>query len=261
MDFFNNRRNQIIIGAVAAVLVILVAVAGWVYSDRGYLFTPPPQEVVMGDPADGVLGFYEPWLEAALSTSTDPYAQDLHKAPVLSLEVKKQIREGKGRSDNELDPVLCQVVTPLQTSARPVYENETNAQVVVVSRDKGQPEQAVVSLTKLNEGWYISDIRCTAGEVAPVREFSFDTEGFLVKSVPAPYKAGNWHLVFEQNGQPGHVVPLFFNAESSCTGFDGVAASCDISTFIEPSKALVQGEMSETGVTVKKLQLLEWEPE
>ena len=259
MDF-TNTRDRIIIGGVAAALFIIVIAAAWLYQSRGYLFTPPPQEVVMGEPVDIVLDFYNPWLEAVQGLTEDPYALGLHKAPVLSLELKKRIADAKNREAGEVDPVLCQTGTPNQISARPVYVREDSAQVLVVSRDKGDTEQAVVMLTRLNDGWYMSDILCSPGEFAPEREFSFDFEGFLLKSVKPPLAAGNWHLVFEQNGEPGHVVPLFFTAESSCTGFDGNAAACDPSALIEPSRARVQGEMSETGVTVKKLQLIEWEP-
>ena len=259
MDF-TNKRTQLIIGAAALVALALVIAAAWLYQSRGYLFTPPEQEVAMGEPVDIVLDFYTPWLAAVQATTTDPYKEGLAKSPILSLELRKKIRDGKDHGPAEADPVLCQVNTPTQITARPVFQHEDSAQVLVMSRDKEFPRQAIVSLLKYKDGWFINDIQCSLGEFAPEREFSFDTEGFLLKSVAPPLKAGTWHLVFEQNGQPGHVVPLFFNAESSCQEIDGTAGACDTSTFIEPSKARVQGEMSETGVTVKRLQHVEWEP-
>ncbi len=259
MDF-TNQRTRIIIAAAGVVVLALIAVAAWLYQSRGYIFMQPEQQVAIGEPVDIVLDFYTPWLAAVQSTTTDPFKEGLAKSPILSFELSKKIRSVKFDPATRTDAVLCQASVPTQITARPVFQDEENAQVLVVSRDKNVTEQAVITLTRYNDGWYLSDIQCSPGEFAPEREFSFDMEGFLLKSVQAPLKTGTWHLVFEQNGQPGHVVPLFFNAESICQDFDGSTAACDSSTFIEPSKARVQGEMSETGVTVKRLQHIEWEP-
>jgi hypothetical protein len=119
-----------------------------------------------------------------------------------------------------------------------------------MARPSGPPEQAIVTVTAQDGGWYISGIRCTPGEVPPEREFSFDNTGFLMKNVPPPLDATRWYLIFSENGEDGHFAPLDFGPESMCGD-----AVCDPSTFREQAEAHVQGEMTETGVVVKKVEI------
>jgi len=245
-----NRRTYIIGGIIAAILVV----ASLLFLLSTYLW-PSVQEVEAGRPVDVVLNFYEPWLAAVQATTTDPFALGLAKSPILSKDVRNQINKGKKHAPTEPDPVLCQTNIPTTVSARLISELEETAQVLVMSSDRTDPEQAVVTLRKLNEGWYIDGISCSPGEFGPEREFSFEREGHLLKSVPAPYNPEYWHLVFTQNEQAGNVVPLFFDAESKCTTRGKNETTCDPSLFVEASEASVQGQMSETGVTVKRLNL------
>lgn len=255
MPTFNtiNQRNLIIGGAVG---LALIAIGLALFFMRETIW-PTPQEVAVGEPVDIVLDIYTPWLEAVQGVTEGPYALGLDKSPVFSKELRKRISDAEGYKVGELDPVLCQVRVPTQITTRRVSQTETEAEVLVVSRDKAVTEQAIVELTALNGGWYIEDIRCSPGEFAPEREFSFDIEGFLLKSVVAPLNPNYWHLVYEQDGVQGYVAPLYFSTESMCTALDGSVAVCDPSTFIEPSKAHVQGEMTETGVKVKNVKLIQ----
>jgi hypothetical protein len=247
-----NRRTLIIAGiAVAAVVIIGVGV----FLAREALW-PSPQEVAFGKPVDIVLDFYTPWLAAVHATTTDPYTEGLAKSPILSKELRKRIQNEKGQADGSLDPVLCQTNIPMQISARPISQIDGKAQVLVVSRDKGQTAQAIIDLIALNEGWYIDNITCSPGEFGPEREFSFDREGHLLKTVPPPLNPEYWHIVFVENNMPGHVAPLFFSTESVCTTLKGDSGACDPSIFVPASKAHVQGEMTETGINVKRLTLL-----
>src|SRR6185503_17605630 len=103
-----------------------------------------------------------------------------------------------------LDPILCQTVVPKDITIRSVYEQKDKAQMLVTSKDKNVQKQAVVTLNKSDDSWVINEIKCTDGEVAPVREFSFEQEGFLIKtSVPKPFNNQNWHIVFTQDGRAG----------------------------------------------------------
>ena len=106
-----------------------------------------------------------------------------------------------------------------------------------------------------NNLWQITDISCATGELPPEREYSFEQNGFLLKNVPPPLNDDYWHLVFEQQGQPGHTVPLFFDENSQCVGADGITAVCNPDEFIEPSAAIVKGEMQEAGLTVQVVEL------
>lgn len=246
-----NRRTLIIAGIAVGAVIIGVGI----FLARESIW-PSPQEVAFGEPIDIVLDFYDPWLAAVQATTTDPYTEGLAKSPILSKELRKHIQKAKGQEDGSLDPVLCQTSIPTQISARPVSQIDGKAQILVVSREKTETRQAVVNLIALNEGWYIDNITCSPGEFGPEREFSFDTEGFLLKNVPAPFTSGQWHIVFAQNDVPGHVVPLFFSTESMCTNGKEAETVCDPSALVETSKVHVQGEMTETGAKVKRLTLL-----
>lgn len=242
-----NKRILFIAGiAVGAVVLAL----GLFFIVRA-LLPDAPQEVSMYEPTDVVRDFYKPWLDALLSTTTDPYREGLADAPILSKELRAHIKK-EGRAKDALDPVFCQPVIPPDFSTRTVFETPEKAELLVMSRPSGPPEQAIVSLTALNGGWYIENIRCSPGEFAPEREFSFDNEGFLMKNVPAPLNPELWHLIFTESEELGHYAPLIFTPESMCT-LDGKATVCDPSTFRELQEVHVQGEMTELGVEVKKV--------
>jgi hypothetical protein len=122
--------------------------------------------------------------------------------------------------------------------------------------EERSPNVAVVTLGGDTGEWLITDIRCAQGESGPEREFSFDREGHLLKSVPPPLNPDYWHLVFEENGINGHTAPLFFDESSTCVALDGTEATCNTDNFVDATKALVQGEMTESGVEVKRVTLL-----
>lgn len=246
-----NKKTLII--SAAALVVFIIAVG--LFLSKDYLW-PKPAQPVVGEPVDVVLEFYEPWLLAAQSTTTDPYKEGYAKSLLLSPELRNKVAKGKGRVDTEVDPVLCNTFAPLQLSTRLVSQLEGQAQVLVLSRDTVQTGQAVVDLIQEGEGWYINDITCSPGEFGPEREFSFDTEGFLLKSVVAPLNPAYWHLVFEQRGVAGYAAPLFFGPDSTCISTDKKETVCNPSTFVEPSRAHVKGQMTELGVEVKRVELL-----
>lgn len=251
MNQINKRK--LIIGGILVLAVVALGVG--LFLTKNSPWSSLSQEVVAGEPVDVVLDFYGSWLEALQGTSTNPFESGLAEDPILSSELRNRISDSKGVEGGP-DPVLCQTNIPVQISARLISELEDSAQVLVVSRDKTQPEQAIVTLKGLNEGWYIDSIECSPGEFAPPREFSFDREGFLLKSVVPPLDSNYWHLVFVENDVPGHVAPLLFSGDSMCTALDESQSVCDPNKFIEPSKAHVQGEMTETGVKVKRVKLL-----
>ena len=216
------------------------------------------QQTSRFDATDTVINFYDQWLKAAQEpTDADPDQKTLAKSPILSKALRDRLVKAQKNPDTTPDPVLCQTVTPEDISTRRVYEDAEMAQVLVMSRDKDVTEQAVVTLMKINDGWYIDNIECSPGEFAPEREFSFEKEGNLLKgSIPAPYNPEDWHLVFEQEGVPGNVVPLFFDSKSECTILDGDKTSCTPDQFTEATKVFVRGQMSERGVNVNFLEFV-----
>ena len=248
-----HNRTFIIAGVVA--LIVIVAVLFFSKGDSEQEVSE--QMVSTSDPMNTVLDFYDPWLSAVKASDTDPYQRGLNEEPLLSPELRTKLADMKDREIGEPDPVLCQTEAPTGISARRIYQNADEAQVLVMSTEPGQTAQAVVTLPRLNDGWYIKDITCSLGEFAPDREFTFEREGFLLKSVEPPLDPQYWHLVFEEDGRMGHTAPLFFGAESTCMALDGSQSTCDPNSFTEPSKAFVQGEMTEAGVEVKRVELRE----
>jgi len=235
-----------IIGAVVALVVIVLLV--WFFT-KGQA----QQQVSKFDATDTVGNFYGDWLKAIKEpANTDPNQADLASSPILSKALRDRLVKTLKQSPATPDPVLCQTTIPEKTSMRTVYENTDKTQILVMSQDKKVTEQALVTLIKYNTGWYIDDIQCSPGEFGPKREFSFEREGYLLKgSIPPPYNSKNWHLVFEENGEAGHVVPLFFDSESQCTSLDGSKSVCRPDQFTEATKVFVHGQMSERGVSVK----------
>jgi len=231
------------------IAVVLIVLGAWFFT-RG-----SGQEVSQLDVVDTVGGFYDQWLEAVKNPDADPSRADLANLPILSKTLRDKLNEALKQSD-ATDPVLCQTVVPENISMRTVSEDADRAEVLITSKDKKVTEQALISLVGQDGGWYIDDIKCSSGEFEEEKEFSFEREGFLLKSsVPSPYDSKNWHLVFAENGQDGHVVPLFFNTESQCTDLDGNKSACQPDKFTETTKVFVRGQMTERGVNVKQ-QLL-----
>jgi len=240
---------------ILSLIVIVVVVFGLIWLiNKG----PGEQQVSMFEPTDTVAGFYSQWLEAVKDpANADPDLKTLAKSPILSESLRDHLAKSRKDKDRTTDPVLCQTVTPESFSTRRVYENEDRAQILVTSKDSSVTEQAIFTLGKINDGWYIDSIECSLGEVAPEREFTFEKEGFLLKdSIPAPFDSKNWHLVFEEGGVPGHVVPLFFDASSECTNLDGDKSACNTENFQEATKVSVKGQMSERGVSVNFLMFV-----
>lgn len=253
-------KYQKVAVVVSVIGVVMIAIFGYKLFKGGTSDTTNPagqQEFVLGTPVDVVLDYYAPWLAARQSTTSNPFTEGLAASPILSEELRSRLVASEAHFMDGLDPVLCQSATntDLRLIPRLMNEQPDKAQVLVLA--KGLPAQAVITLKKQGEGWYLDDIACAAGEFEPEREFTFDREGNLLKDVPKPLDSKYWHLVFTEDGKPGHTAPLFFDDQSMCTAADGTEGVCDQEKFRAAEKALVQGEMTETGVTVKKLKLLE----
>lgn len=253
-------RKKIIIGGVIALgVLILIGILLFlklVHQD-GADGVPRDQVTSTEAPVDIAMDFYTPWLEARQSTTTTPYAEGLATGTILSESLRTRLVQSEGRGEAEIDPVLCQTTVPERVTGRVVSSQENETRVLIMARDKTLTAQSVFTLKKHKDGWFIEDIECFAGEFAPAREFTFEKEGFLLKSVPPPYNPENWHLVFEDNGELGHVVPLFITASSSCTATDASVTACSFDQFSEAKKARVYGNMTEMGVDIARLEFLE----
>lgn len=250
-----KQKFYFIIGGlfVALVLVWWFTMGNRVVEDKNNSDENVLQGGVEGDPLDVTMDFYTSWLEVAKSSDQNPYTQDIASAPILSAEMQERIKE-TNVAEEDIDPVLCQNSTPDDLRARPVFKNEDTAQILITPRNGDDLQRQVqVTLKTGTDGWLITDITCTNGEVAPEREFSFERDGQLLKDVPPPLNSEYWHLVFEQDNVYGHTVPLFFSEESVCISKDGIESTCDPNAFVQTVKVHVAGEMTESGLGVKRL--------
>jgi len=250
-------HKKIIVGTLLAlILIVLIALSMRSSGDKADQISNS-QEVSTQEPIDIVLDFYNPWLEAVKSTDTNPYAEGLATKGILSEELRTRIISSEGRGETEIDPVLCQTTVPERITGRIVSEQENEVRVLVMARGtEGLTAQSVFTLKRHNDGWFIEDILCSPGEFDIPREFTFEKEGYLLKSVPPPLNPEYWHLVFEENGELGHVVPLLFTGESSCVAIDGNVAVCVPDQFPEATKAHIYGQMTESGATVTRLEFI-----
>ena len=244
---------------IAIVAIVLIFGGLWWFFGGDNSFTRDPDaRGVQGEPVNVTLDFYEPWIVALRATNTDPYALDLHNSKQISEDLSARLWQFKEENpDTILDPVICQVSVPRGLRTLPVYEQEDKAQYLVRSSEKTLTGQAVVTLEADKGYWQIVDISCDSGEEDPNKgEYSFEREGFLLKNVPAPLDSQYWHLVFEEGGVLGHTAPLFLSGSSVCVE-NGNESVCDTGRFEEAQRVKVQGEMSEVGVDVARVEFIE----
>lgn len=252
----DNRKKLLALVVLAAIAVLV----GWLLmsnrdtgSSSTYFFSPED------DPRSLVVDFYEYWLTAVHATSTNPYDAGLTEVSILTEAMQERLASADGQA---FDPVLCQETIPEGIRTRVVYELEDTAQILVTYREATttaavQALQTAITFERGETGWMINDIACLAGESEEVGEFSFEREGNLLKSVPAPLNSDYWHLVYEENGQTGNAAPLFFDENSICIGLDGNEAVCNTNSFVEAQKVFLQAQMTEAGPQVKRLRFIE----
>ncbi|MHB0977877.1 MAG: hypothetical protein ACYC1K_00495 [Minisyncoccota bacterium] len=241
-------KKIIILGVIVVILVI-----GFFMRDS----FGGSQKISKLDTIDTVGSFYGDWLKAVKDPNVVPNLASLSKSPYLSKALRTRIMEALKIKNPDVDPVLCQSVIPEAISTRNVFMSDDKAEVLVMSRDNKVTNQAIVELNKLNGIWYMNDIKCSLGEFAPEKEFTFEQKGFLLKdSIPAPYNSKNWHLVYEEEGQKGNVIPLFFDSKSKCINTDKTEAVCKPDQLKETTEVFIQGQMTERGITVNRLELI-----
>jgi hypothetical protein len=242
-----------------AILLLIAAVALFVFRDRLYSPSPTTEDntKALEDPLDVTLDFYNQWLAESKSTTTNPFQSGLLNSPLLSAEVRTQIENSNAKKkEGDIDPVLCIPNPPKRVGGKILQSQDGRAVILMLPRSQltKTNHQAIVSLTVVDGKWQITKLDCLEGESAPEKEFTFEKTGFLVKeSIEPPYSKDSWHLVYEQETQPGYVVPLTFTAESVCIGTDGSESVCNPSELKEVTKVLIQADMTETGAIVKRM--------
>ena len=239
---------------VIAGIILLIGLIGWVIFGGTNQTFEVVRDTPEEEPLDVTLDFFSAWLTARNELGDGAFTSDVIASGVLSDAVRARIQSTADTGG--LDPVLCQPSLPPRVGGRELFVLPEEAQIMVLSRGLSEraERQSIVTLRAINGAWVITDISCATGETAPEREFTFEREGFLLKSVPPPLNPDFWHLVFEENGVNGHTAPLSFTPDSLCITPDGASSTCDPATFSEPTKVLLKGEMTETGVTVARVE-------
>lgn len=243
----------LVVVAVVAIVLVWLTVPAMAPSDTDNATSTAPVDDAMSVTST----FFNAWLAARLSTTTNPYDAGVLDTPIISGTLRDKILVTKSTPLPEnRDPVLCQTVTPERVGTKEVSVSADRAEVMVLARgfEVKSPHQSLVTLTLIDNKWQISDINCIQGETAPDREYDFEQVGYLLKNVPPPLDPQYWHLVFEQMGTPGHTVPLLLDANSICVATDGTEATCTDTDLIEGVKVLIKAGMTEEGATVQRLE-------
>lgn len=240
-------------------LAVSLAAIIWVASSNRVQDTAADLVYTPGEPLEMTLELASEWREIrATSTVSESALSEFLARDIFAPTLREALLAKSVDTAREplLDVIVCQANIPPRLVGRLILETSTEAQVMVLARgsEERSPYQSIVTLAGNGEGaWVITDISCAQGEVAPEVEFTFDREGYLLKSVPPPYESGSWYVVFEQNGQMGYVAPLTFSAESVCVDESGTESVCEPDSLKEPLSVLVQGDMTESGVDVKRI--------
>jgi hypothetical protein len=238
-----------------AVLLLVIAALVW----QLVLKDDAPRTPKTIEPLDVTLAFFSDWREA-LATSSAPSVSDLLATTTVTTALRDRLLADIGEDMNKAKETLfCGTDLPNRVRAKVVYENaSSSAEMLVMAKyDNASSTNSLPFVKLVFEApfWRIDSISCSAGDVIPDREYSFEQTGRLLKQVPKPYDSTQWHLVFTEDGTPGHVAMLIFTPESRCTE-NGTTTPCDPGALKETAEAKIQGQATESGITVVNLDLI-----
>lgn len=246
-------KRQFIIYGVFVVALLGVCAALW-YSTT--ITTKNEDTRKLPESLDIAFDFYNQWLDETKANGGKMKVDSiLLSSTALEKSVRDLLVEKLNNGSDGVDPALCQTMVPDNIKMKYVSEMPTEVEVMVISKyATGTPTGfALVKMKVAEKTWVITDISCSKGDVLEDREFSFSNQGQLLKNVPPPFDNTQWHLVFSEDGTPGHVAPLRFSASSTCHS-NNADAVCDVNALKEATYAKVDGTMTETGVEVTKIE-------
>ncbi len=246
-------KRQFIIYGVFLVALLGVCSALW-YSTSMTIKNEDDRKVT--EALDVAFDFYNAWLDEAKANGGKMKADSiLLSSTALENGVRDSLLAKLNTGNDGVDPALCQSVVPDDVKMKYVSEMPTEVEVMVISKyATGTPTGfALVNMKMADKTWVITNIACSKGDVLEEREFSFSNKGQLLKNVPPPFDNTQWHLIFSEDGTPGHVAPLRFSASSTCRA-NNAEAVCDINALKEAAYAKIDGAMTETGVEVTKME-------
>lgn len=255
------KYNKYVVVVVMVIFLLALCAIGFVFMDDIVKNKSADQErSLLARPQKDLFNFYTLWLADTKSTTTSPYDSGLLNNSFLDSEVKFQIERAHATyKKGDIDPVLCTPFTPKNVETNVIFNKAGKALIVVTPRgQKVKTEhQAIVGMTVVDAKWQITKIDCSIGEAGPVKEFDFEHTGSLLKeSIQAPYNNQDWHLIYEQEAQPGFVLPLTFNPDTVCINVKGTETACDQAQLKETAEVFIQASMTETGAVVKRMTQL-----
>ncbi len=254
-------RHKAIIISVLGIIIISALLFRLLKDDQpnSPVVTEKENRGLAGESIDVALDFMEVWQEARISTTTNPYQENLTSIKPLSQAVSEMLKGTETAfRENGFDPVLCQSEVPSGFKVKPIFANEAEAQLIIFPKEEKVGVQTIFTLKSQDSLWEISDITCGTGEQGPeLGEFTFEQEGFLLKeSVQPPLNSEYWHLVYAQDGVLGYTAPLVLGTESQCLTTGNTAAVCSDSLLAEAMQVTVKGNLTEAGVEVKWIELV-----
>jgi hypothetical protein len=248
------KKNYLIVVVIGVILITaFILTRSTEPADIESVASEPPAT----DPLEVTLEFFNQWIGNDQSSGAVISREDLINSSLFSDDARSKIMAALSTSaGSSPDPVTCQDKTPPRIVGKILYVEPLDAQLMMLARgtDERSTYQAVVTLRAVSGEWQIADISCAQGDIPPDRDYDFENEGFLLKSVPPPLDPDTWHLVYEQNGIMGHTLPLTIDESSVCVDASGSEASCDESNFRDATKVFLRADMTETGAIVRRLE-------
>ncbi len=248
------KTTTILFAVIAFILVLLFAMS--FFGGGTLTFNENSIKDPINDPIDVSSDFANAWLENLQATTTLPLGEFLDTQTVLTKELKSALLS-RADTAGDRDVILCQATMPERIGGKQIYVTDEEAQVSVIPRGgEKSSNQTLVTLGLQKEAWVITGLDCSTGEVAPETGlYNFERAGQLIgPSVPEPYDANFWHIVFERDGINGNVVKLLFDSQSVC--IEGSSEStCDTNNLTEAAQAFVQADMTEEGALIKRLEI------
>jgi hypothetical protein len=243
-----NKNKTILL----ILLLVIISILAWKFIGEN-----SPQldttTAVTADPVDAAVDLYQPWLAALQATSTEPNFEALLAAAPLTGDLRARLVQEVGESTIGIDPVICLADVPERLGTKVVFVDNTQAELMVVARGEKSSQLALYTLEWMDGSWLITGIDCSAGEVAPVQEFSFEREGNLLReSLQAPLDSSQWHLIYTKDEVSGHAVPLLFDESSIC--ITDTEVMCDVQSFTEATAVTIQGSLQEAGALVQRME-------
>lgn len=244
--------------ALTLILVVLAVVALSMKGDSNTEDDAP--QIIEGNPTDATMDFVSAWANARRDPATDPYQKGLLDYYAVSPTLRTALEEAQETfSVSGIDPVLCQSSVPDRIRTKTVAITDNTAQIMILAKGELTVPIGIAKLGPVDGEWKILEIDCDVSERGPeIGEYNFEKNGRLLKdSVKPPLDPNNWYLIYERDGVMGYTAQITMTDTTVCTKLDGTEITCGGEEFYETMNVDIKGNMSETGVEVVAITIIE----